>query len=391
MTKKALVVLGGILMLALLITPALAAEVKLASEKKGNITLAEDDSARNLYTAGNIISINGLVEEDLIAVGNIITVNGPVEDDLMAAGSTVVVRGMVGGSARLAGGNVVIDGNIEQDLILAGGNITISESSSIEGDLLIAGGNIDLQAPVKGFVRIIGGLATINSSIGGKLEAEVDELILGEKTIINGDLIYKSKEEAEIAEGAVINGEIDYQKQTKQGLVESKLRPERKGWFYGIFTLAFLWKMIVSIALGLVLVYLFRRLTEPVVKNSLGRFWVSISYGFSALILVPVAIVILFISLIGAGIAGLLIPAYAFTIGLAFALAPIIFGSWLIKIIKKEEQYKVGWPAVVIGVIVAHLVMLIPIVNWLVGLIFVLIGLGALYRLIYQSLMKKAA
>ena len=384
--KKIGIIIGGVLALSICALPVLAAEIKIEKEGK-NVTLAEEDSAKNLYVAGNIISINGNVEKDLIGAGNIVSVNGDVEDDIIVAGNTVVVRGAVGGTARIAGGSMVIDGEIKEDLILIGGNITITQSSSIEGDLLVAGGSVDIQAPVNGFVRVAGGIVTVSSKIGGKLEADVGELHIESGTEIGGDLIYRASEEAVIAEDAIIGGEIDFEK-VEKGM--PGIQKPTAGKAYGILTTAFLIKILIGIVVGLVLVYLLRRLTEPVVKNSLSRFWVSISYGFSALILTPIAAIIFLITVIGVALSGLLAISYALFMFLAVTLAPVVFGAWIIKMFRRDdEEYTIRWTTVVIGVIAMQIAALIPYIGWLICLIFVLIALGALYQLAYTSLLKR--
>ena len=78
---------------------------------------------------------------------------------------------------------------------------------------------------------------------------------------------------------------------------------------------------------------------------------------------------------VGIWLAGLVGIAYALLIFLASGLTSIVFGSWLIKVVKKQSEYKINWQVVVIGVIVLKLVVLIPFVGWLIGFIFILWGI----------------
>jgi len=61
----------------------------------------------------------------------------------------------------------------------------------------------------------------------------------------------------------------------------------------------------------------------------------------------------------------------------------------LIKVVKKRDKYLVNWQAVVLGVVALRIIVLIPFVGWLVGLIFVLISLGTLYKMVYQNVVLK--
>ena len=134
---------------------------------------------------------------------------------------------------------------------------------------------------------------------------------------------------------------------------------------------------------------IFRNVTKQAVRESLAHFWANLGRGFAALILTPVAAIIILVTVIGAWLAGLIGIAYALMVFLSLALANIAFGSWLIKMVKKRDKYSVNWQAVVLGVIVLKIIVLIPFVGWLVGLIFVLISLGALYRIVYRNIVLK--
>jgi len=382
--KIVCLILGLVLVSGLFAFNALAAEFRF-NKKIGNVVIEGSEKVKNLYTAGNIISINGDIEKSLYAGGNIITISGDVEGNICVGGNTIVIRGTVGDSVHAGGGNVLIEGEIKEDLFVGGGNITIAESASIGGDLIIGGGTIDIQGPVVGDILLGGGQVMINSKIGGNIEAKVEELILGSQAEIVGNLKYTSPKEADIEEGAAILGEIDYEKKT----IKKIGWPKSPGVLFGILTLTFLVKLLAMIAVGLVLIYLFRNMTQQVVKEGLTNFWSSLGRGFAALILTPIAAIILAITVIGIWLAGLVGIAYALIVFLASGLASVVFGSWLIKVIKKRKEYKINWQAVVIGVIILKIIVLIPFVGWLVGLIFMLISLGALYRMTFQGLVSR--
>lgn len=377
-------VIGMILVGSFCLSSVMAAEFRV-DKKWGNIFLDKDEKVKNLYTAGNMISIDGDIEKSLYAAGNIITVNGNVEGNVCVVGSTVVIRGNIGDSVHVGGGNILIEGKIEEDLFIGGGNITLSKSASVGGDLIIGGGTVDIEGPVAGNVLLGGGQVIINSKIGGQVKARVDELKLGPQAEITKNLVYKSPKEASIDEGAKILGGIDF--------TESKIK--KVGWFksrgmlFGILTLGFLIKILMGIAAGLVLVYIFRNMTKRAIKESLAHFWANLGRGFAALILTPVAAIIILITVIGAWVAGLIGVAYILMIFLSLTLANIVFGSWLIKVVKKRDKYLVNWQAVVLGVIVLSIISLIPFVGWLVVFIFMLISLGALYRMVYQNVVLK--
>jgi len=353
-------------------------------KKGGNVTVSQDENVKNLYTAGNMISINGDIEKSLYAAGNVITINSNIENNVNVAGNTIVIRGSVGDSVHVAAGNIVIEGEIKEDLFLGGGNIIISKSASIGGDLIIGGGTVDIQGSVTGDIRLGGGEVIINSKVGGEIKAKIDSLTFGSQAEVVGKVIYSSSKEVVLEEGANLLGGIEFNEIKAKEIDKGNIF----GFFFVLFSLGFLIKLLGTIAVGFVLIYVFKDFVSKIIRQGLSHFWSNLGRGFAVLILTPVACLILLVTIIGAWIAGLVGIAYAFVLLLSLALASIIFGSWLIKVIKKRDKYLVNWQAVVLGAIVLQLVVLIPFVGWIAGLIFMLIGLGAISKLIYQGVKK---
>jgi len=361
-----------------------AAEFRFMKEG-GNITVSQDETVKNLYTAGNMVSIDSNVEKSLYIAGNIITINGNVENNIFTVGNTVVIRGNVGDSVHLGASGVVIEGDINGDLFMGGGNIIISKSASIGGDVIVGGGTVDIQGPVAGNVRLGGGQATINNKIGGDVNAKVDKITFGSQAEISGKVLYESTKEATIEEGALLLGGIEF----NEIKVKKVDKENAMGLFFLIFSLGFLIKLLGVIVVGLVLIYFLKDFIGKIVNDGLNNFWANIGRGFAILILTPITCFLLLITIIGIWLAGLIWTAYVLALILALALASIILGSWLMKVLKKESEYKIDWKAVVLGAIALRLFVLIPFIGWFIGLVFMLIGLGVISKLIYQGVIKK--
>ncbi|MBD3300379.1 MAG: hypothetical protein GF347_03430 [Candidatus Moranbacteria bacterium] len=382
-TKTAIALsLGIICFLFFNVINVYAAEFKVADEH-GNLTVAEGERIKNLYAAGNIILIEGEIESDLYTAGNTITINGKVSDDVKAGGATVIVRGDIGGSVHVAGGNILIESKIKEDLFVAGGSVTLTKSALIEGDLIVAAGAVSIEAPILGDVKAAGGEIVINSRISGSVEANVeDKLILKEQAYLEKDLNYKSLQELEKDQNAVISGKTNFDK------VKAKKTDTFKEFKlpFALLVVIFIVKLLANIILGLVLLYLFKNIIEKINKNSLTEFGKSLGLGFLGLIFVPIVCLLLFLTLLGIGLSSLLFLVYCLTLFLAASLAGIIFGSWMIKILKRHKDYSVSWPQVVLGITVLEIICLIPIMGWLVKFVFLLVSLGSLYCLTWQKI-----
>lgn len=364
---------------------AQAADFRIANKNNSNINVEQSEIIKNLYTAGNVVSIDANVQKGLHAAGNIVTINGNVGGSVYSGAGTLMINGDVGGSVHGGGSSVIINSKITDDLFVGGGNVVVSKSASIGGDMFIGGGTVDIQGPVFGNAYIGGGVININSEIRGNVKiTSADKIRLGSNAKIVGNLEYNSKNQIEIAEGAVVLGETTIL--AKKGVGDAK--PDKGTIFaiiFGIISLAVLIKIGGLIAVGLVLVYLFRNLTGKVVKESLDSFWKSLGIGFLSLIVIPIVTIILLITLVGIWLGIIVGVLYVLSILLAVSFASITFGNWVMRVIKKNKDYPINWKVVVLGVIVLGIVGLIPVVGKLAFFIFMLISLGSIYRLTYGS------
>lgn len=374
--------LGLIVLFSVSISAVIAAEFRFATKEDQNININEGELVKNLYTAGNIVSINSKVQKDLYAAGNAITVENNVEHNFSGAGGTIVINGDVGNNVHVVAGTVIIKGNIKEDLFVAGGNILIEKSSTIEGDVVVGGGTIDIEGPIAGNVLIGGDDVVINSKISGSINITADRVKIGEFAEIEKNIKYTSPKKADINKNAKILGVVDFNQKSindRDKFYETKM-------FFGILSVWFLLKIITSIVVGLVLVYFFNRIIKTIVNEGLNNSWGSLGAGFAGLFLTPIVGIILAITVIGLYLAGLIAILYILLIALSSIISNIIFGSWLIKTLKKKEDYLVGWQEVVVGVVVLKIVWFVPFIGWLPCFIFMLISMGAIIRLNYRSI-----
>ncbi len=361
--KKRFLVLGLSAVMLFSALTVSAAEFVFPTKDGGSVNITEE--LKNVYTAGNTVSINA-----------------NVRGSLHAAGSMVILRGNVSGTMYAGAGNVIIEGSVGEDLFIGGGSVVLAESSYVGGDLVVGAGQIAIDGPVTG--NIIGGAGemTINSRVSGNVKVEAGNLILGDKAEIIGDLEYTAEKEINLDRSKISGQVIFNQKESlKAGVINPKL-------LIGLLTLGILLKLLGLIAIGLIFAYLLKKFTQEIVERSLEKFWPNLGIGFAGLILIPVAMIILAISVIGLWLAGILMAFYGLFMALALAIASIILGVWLMKLLTKKKNYVFDWKAVVVGVIGMKILIWIPFIGWLAKLILFLMALGSVIQWFYKKIVK---
>lgn len=371
--KKLLFSLG----LVLLLVPAAALAAEFKSSQNGSVGIGATESAKNLYIAGQTVSIEGNVSKDLVAAGSAVAVNGDVDNSALVLGSTVSVKGNVGENLRVAGSDVTVSGNVGGDALLAGSNVTISDGTVISGDLLAAASTLTIAGDVDGNLTGTGSSVVISGKIKGDVDLKnVTNLTIGSSTVISGKLTYSSSNQAIIDRNAVITGGVDYQTVS----TSTKTLPMSDAWS-GTFTLV---KILGSFIFLLILIYLLPKSTRKFVEAASSDLWSSLGWGFLILIIVPIVSIILISLVVPASAAFFLIIAYVLAIILSCVMMSLLAGSALYKILKKEKDFRLDWLTALLGVGVIAVLSEVPLIGSLVVFVMFLISFGTLARLTGQ-------
>jgi cytoskeletal protein CcmA (bactofilin family) len=344
----------------------------LSLATNGEIVLSRDETVnKDYFAAGNTVTVSGTVNGDAYVAGGNVIVDGTINGDLLTAGGNVVIRGRVANDIRAAGGQVTVSGEVGNSVTVAGGNITITDGARIGGSLVGAAGNLSTFAPIGRGATLAGGQVIIGNMVGGDVAATVGQITLTPGAVVNGNLEYWSSNRARIQSGAQVTGAVTQRVPPQP----AEAAPKDIG---RIITRAVIIAKLISLisyfVAGLLLIYFFPvhvRRTVAVIRE---RPWLSLGTGFLAVILIPIIIVLLFMTIIGIPIALILLAAFLILLYLARIYAAVWLGRLILGYGRSED--KLVW-AFLIGLVIYELVTLIPIVGWIIGALVVFLGLGA--------------
>jgi cytoskeletal protein CcmA (bactofilin family) len=275
------------------------------------------------------------------------TVNG----DLQVTAGTVIVRGTVTGNLQGVAGTVVVDGTVEGNVQVAAGSFTLSEGATVGGDLQVGAGD-----------------AVVDGTVEGNAEIGAEAIRIGDTAVIDGDLRYDG--DLEQAPGATVGGEV--------------VRDSSLGFDFGVsvapWTVSLYW-FVVNLALAAVLLAVFPRFTGGVADRVRGEPAKSAGVGVLALVGVPVALVLLTITIVGIPLALLGVFVYLVALWVGAVLGRYAVGEWLLTYTDVENR----WLGLLAGFVVVAVATRIPFVGWLVELAVVLLGLGAVALALARS------
>jgi len=358
-----------LLLSVLVLVPFLLAFPVFAQDKDETILRRGEVVEGNYYKAGNRVVISGIVNGDVYVAGSNVVVDGTVNGDLLIAGGNVDIRGTVVNDVRVAGGVVEISGNIDGNVSAFGGKVNIIDTGRIGGSLVASTSDLNISGPIGKTADFTANNAVIANSINGNVNATVNKLVLTSQAMITGDLVYQSSSEAQIGQGAVISG--DTTRKPVEGIAMRS--PQFFGLFAGFAVASKIISFISYLIVGVMLLALFPIFTSKTPDIILKKPGLSFLIGLLTIILFPIVFVLLFVTIIGIPLAFILLAVFFILIYLSVIIVSLAIGGRILK----TDGSKGFW-SLLLGLIIYHVIGLIPIVGGIFSLIVIIFGLGSI-------------
>jgi hypothetical protein len=326
------------------------------------------------FATGQKVIIEGTVNGDLFAAAGTVEVSGTVNGDLLVAGGDVNVSGTVTDDIRAAGGTVRIDGTVGKNVTVAGGNVSVGRKAEISGGVLAFCGNLHVSGPVKKDLMVYGGITAVSGSIGGSVTVYGEEFSTLPGAEVAGNVNARLGDESrlKIAEGSV-SGTVDFK--TSAGKEPTTIL----GYSTGAFWFKVLWTLWLLLT-GLMVFVLFRRVFVGYCAVLRQRTVSTILWGVCGIVLLPLVMVILAMTLIGIPFAILLLDIYFWLSYFSQLSTALLVGDLIFR--NRESGGMAPFWAFTVGLLIVQGLTFIPYLGWLIVIIGLVLGFGALQLLI---------
>jgi cytoskeletal protein CcmA (bactofilin family) len=249
---------------------------------------------------------------------------GAGEDHVVLTGGLVVAEGETVKTAVVFNGPVRIEGTVSQSLVVFNGRTEIS--GTVDEDVVVFNGRVTVRSGAE----------------------------------VGGDLF--SREDAEIEDGATVRGDV--------GAVPTRFDfedtwfPGRIAWWIGY--------TVSTLVLGFLLLLFAPRLDDAIVGAFRNRRGASIGFGIALFFLIPIAAVLLLVTIVGIplGLFVLLALALLYTVG--YVAGAHALGRMLVK------RTSSALPAFLAGLGILRLIAFVPILGGVTWLVASVVGLGIL-------------
>lgn len=323
----------------------------------------------DLYGAGDTVRVDGRLAGDLVAAAaRRVVVDGQVDGDIFVAATIVDLRGPVGDSTRVAAEDLTVGTTIDGDLLAAATELHLLDNAHLTGGIAAVARLAEIDGTVDGDVRVAAGEIIVRGTLGGDARLIADRLDLAPGARIEGDLVYTAATPLDAEAAARVAGTVRFdaaaaEEEESSGSATSSL-------FF------WLWQTIAALVTGLLAIALFRGVVQRLATAIAGEATVGGLLGFGAFLVVPAGAVVAMVTLIGLpiGVAALLL----FAVALYVAKLPVAVwvGGRLLGLAGRPAASP--YAALAVGILVLYLLFETPYVGWLIWLVALWLGLGAM-------------
>ncbi|HXO87386.1 MAG TPA: hypothetical protein VN885_01975 [Candidatus Acidoferrales bacterium] len=367
-------VMGGLACCLAIPQPVAAADVEHGNPA---YTLpAGQEVKTDLIVAADRTRIDGDVDGDLIVFSNSLTVNGHVKGDILVIGAEVRVNGPVDGNIRVFGQALTLESTVAKNVMAWTGASEFGANSSVGGTLTTFSGNTELDGKIAGDVLALVGDLTISGSLGHDVTIRGGRLSIGPHAEIIGQTKYRGDHQPEISAGAQLGSPI-------QVTFEKRGPDYSRGSYY--------WHQILfwgaGFLLGLVIMFVAPGFFFDV-SQACKRIGPAIGFGALFLFATPIAAIIVCFTIVGLSVGLPVLALYA----IAVYATKIFVGAWLgEKLLGASVGFGPAVGRLALGLAILRALRMLPYVGLLVGLLTVMMGLGAIVLSLHRRITPTTA
>ena len=340
---------------------------------EGSIEVAEDEILDDtLVASGETIAVNGTVRGDVVAFAERVVIRGLVEGNVFAGGREVLVTGKVDGSLHMACELCSLEGEVTDNLYMAAQQATFTETGRVGRDTTVFGEGVRIDGHVGRDLFAGASWVEIRGEVGRSARTHSQRVRIFDEARIGGDLAMEVGQggSVEVDSEAEIGGEVT------ETELEHDMEMDENRWLDGGFYMRIFVFIVSAFLVGMLLHTLLPGIFLGTLETS-GDFARCLGFGFVALIVTPIALLLCAITVVGIPIAILGTFVYLTTLFVSIVVVSSLVGSSITGA-DPESSHGFGM-ALLLGLVIIVSVMNVP---WVGGLLRLLIGLTGMGLLI---------
>lgn len=334
-----------------------------------------DDTARasigdTRLSAGDQVIFDEPIDGNAFAAAGRVEVRERVRRNAFVTGGDVSVSGHIGRNLFAAGGDVRLEGEVDGRVRAAGGKVRVLRGARLNGGATLAGGSIEVNGEVNGRLRAFGESIEINGTVAGDVELAGEDIRIGPEARISGRVEYRTGGHVDVDPSAQVAGgvmEVDREKKWLR-------RVGHGAAIFGGITVS-----LGIVLIGALLILAMPRFSREAAGTVQSKPLQSVGMGVVMLIGVPVAIIVLLITIVGIPLAILLGFGYAVLLLLGYLVGAIFVGDFALGKASAAKLDSAWWRvlSMFLALVVLAIVKQLPFIGGLAVFLLFLAGIGA--------------
>jgi cytoskeletal protein CcmA (bactofilin family) len=332
----------------------------------------------NRYLAGPTVRISAPIDGDLLATAGRVLVQQAVSRDAAIAGGDVTIQADIGEDLRAVGGAVTLDSRIGGDVHVVAGRLSIGPEARMAGRAWLAGGDVEVRGRLPGESKIYAGHLLLDNVVDGNLTVHAERLELRPGTRISGVLRYSGPNRPVWSGGAQVQGGVFHQPMSMER--HSSRGLPGYGYIGGLLT------VLGMIAAGIVWTLFFPVLARSAQDRLAQAPGTSLAVGALVFLAAPLAVGLLLITIVGAPLALALFAAYWLVLMIGYLVVAGFLGERMLQAAAKDKVATPGWRilALTAALLVLGLLAMLPLLGWLLTVVALMAGSGALLQRLHS-------
>jgi cytoskeletal protein CcmA (bactofilin family) len=344
---------------------------------------------QDVFIGGGTVTVNQPVNGDLIVSGGSVDLDAPVAGDTLAVGGKLRLGADTARSVHAAAGQLHLNARVGRHARLAGGQVELGPQAEIGGNLSVAAGRVRLYGKVQGQVQSAGGQLLIDGPVGGDVVAFHARITLGPNARVAGKLRYRSQEPLLQDPAAQVLGGIEpLPPSARPGAsrADGVGMGHRVGVGVGVRVFGALWTLGQVLLAGVLLAVLpaFSATLSRTLRERPGA---SLLLGLVWLVCLPLAVMLLCMTLVGLPLGLFALAAYAALMPVGWAITGIGVGDGVLHRWWPDRAdrlpVRIGATAVVLVLFTA--VSWVPGLGAAIGVLGLIAGLGSLLLQVWPA------
>lgn len=365
--------LARLLAISLLLLP-----VQVLAQDGARLTFGGDQ-----FTAGQLAQVDTAVARDVFAAGYDVAVRAPVSGDAHLAGFNVSQTADVAGDVYAAGFSISLTGKVGGDVTAMGNTVSLTSPQSVGGNLRVVGQTVTVSSGIEGAALISAQTATLGSAVKGDLSFIGENLAFGPGARVDGKVTIRAPRPIAVPASVAAADRVTFEQLvTPDYASEAGKTAEHavRSIWPAVWGIGLWWLLLFVI--GVVVITLSPRLTQSLQSTGATRPFRRIAAGlvtFAAVIgLVPVLVLTIF------GV--FLVPFALVFVVLACAVAHLtgayLMGVRVARALTSVESNLKRVVVLAVSIVVMGLLGMIPVIGWLLTLVLLCFGFGAMAAII---------